>query len=76
MIKIQSICTACLHRFKIMLKQERPSGTLRCHCKHHKVLLTSSVHEGMILNWTLLPCAHQQPAETVIENTPLSEARH
>ena len=76
MIKIQSICAACLHRFTIMLKQERPSGTLRYACKHHKVLLTASVDHGVILNWTLLPCAHQQQADTLAENAPLSEARH
>lgn len=67
MIQIQSICADCLQRFTAMLQQSRISGTLRCHCEHNNVLLTSSVENGVILNWTLLPCATRTDRETAPE---------
>jgi len=79
MIQIQSICADCLQRFTAMLNQSRISGTLRCHCKHHNVLLTTSVENGVILNWTLLPCATQQEAEGAAGigiDMPAGEAKH
>jgi len=79
MIQIQSICADCLQRFTAMLQQSRMSGTLRCHCEHHNVLLTSSVENGVILNWTLLPCATQQDTERAMEigaEMPAGEAKH
>ncbi len=63
-----NICSECYQKFTSAIESNAvDSGAINIYCKHNAVLLSGELHNGLLIDWMLLPCASQEQGFHLVE---------
>lgn len=65
----KNICNECYQKFTAAIDSDKVrSGSINIYCRHHAVLLAGELHDGLLIDWMILPCASQEHGYKLVES--------